>query len=55
MIKTFVKAGLITAVLACFANLAQAQKFGYVNSAAILSELPEMKQLQSSLRHTRPF
>ncbi len=36
-------------MLVCFANLAQAQKFGYVNSGAILSELPEMKQLQSSL------
>ena len=36
-------------MLVCFANLAQAQKFGYVNSGAILAELPEMKQLQSSL------
>ena len=50
MIKTFVKTGLFTAVLVCFASFAQAQKFGYVNSAAILSELPEMKQMQSSLK-----
>lgn len=50
MIKTFFKAGIIAALFVCFANLAQAQKFGYVNSAAILTELPEMKQLQSSLK-----
>ncbi len=50
MIKTFVKAGVFTAMLVCFANVAQAQKFGYVNSGAILSELPEMKQLQSTLK-----
>lgn len=49
MNNTFVKAGLFTAMLICFANLAQAQKFGYVNSAAVLSELPEMKQMQSTL------
>jgi outer membrane protein len=28
---------------------AQAQKFGYVNTAAVLNDLPEMKQLESSL------
>jgi len=49
MIKTFVKAGLFTAILVCFTGIAQAQKFGYVNSAQLLSEMPEMKQLQSSL------
>jgi outer membrane protein len=48
MIKTFVKAGLFIAMLLSIST-AQAQKFGYVNSAAVLSELPEMKQLQSSL------
>ncbi|MCC6724930.1 MAG: OmpH family outer membrane protein [Saprospiraceae bacterium] len=48
MIKTFVKTGLFVAMLLSFGSV-QAQKFGYVNSAAILSELPEMKQLQSSL------
>ena len=50
MIKTFIKAGIFTAMLVCFANLAQAQKFGYVNSAAILTDLPEMKQMQSTLK-----
>ncbi len=50
MIKTFVKTGIFTMLLVCFANLAQAQKFGYVNSAAILSEMPEMKQMQSTLK-----
>ncbi len=48
MTKTFVKTGLFAAMLFCLGSV-QAQKFGYVNSAAILSELPEMKQLQSSL------
>lgn len=37
-------------MLVCFANMAQAQKFGYVNSAAILTDLPEMKQMQSTLK-----
>lgn len=30
--------------------MAQAQKFGYVNSAAILSTMPEMKQLESTMK-----
>ncbi len=49
MTKIFVKASLFAALFVCFANLAQAQKFGYVNSGAILTQLPEMKQLESSL------
>lgn len=49
MMKTFVKASFLAAMFLTVANFAQAQKFGYVNSAAILSEMPEMKQLQSSL------
>ena len=42
----------ITALLALFfltASGVQAQKFGYINSAAVLSELPEVKQMRSSL------
>lgn len=35
--------------MVCFTGLAQAQKFGYINSAAILNEMPEMKELRSSL------
>ena len=49
MIKTFVKTSLLAAMLLCLCHAAQAQKFLYFNSAAVLSELPEMKQLQSSL------
>ncbi len=30
-------------------NMGQAQKFGYVNSQAILSELPEVKQAEANL------
>ena len=33
-----------------FGGMVQAQKFGYVNSAAIISEMDEMKQLESSLK-----
>ncbi|MEL7123567.1 MAG: OmpH family outer membrane protein, partial [Bacteroidota bacterium] len=33
----------------CFVASAQAQKFGYVNSAKILSELPSVKQAESNL------
>lgn len=43
------KTGTLAAVLLMFAISVQAQKFGYVNSALVLSEMPEMKQLQSSL------
>ena len=49
MMKTIVKAGLLTVMLISFATIAQAQKFGYLNSALILKDLPEMKQLRSSL------
>ena len=30
-------------------NTAQAQKFGYVNSSAILAEMPEVKQMEANL------
>lgn len=49
MMKTIVKAGLLTVMLISLAVAAQAQKFGYLNSAAILKDLPEMKVLRSSL------
>jgi outer membrane protein len=49
MMKTIVKAGLVTVMLISFAFAAQAQKFGYVNSALILDKLPAMKELRSSL------
>ena len=47
--KTVFKIFLFAAVIASFAGQAQAQKFGYVNSAIILKDMPEMKQLQSTL------
>ena len=48
--KEFIlKTGILAAVLLMFAGHVNAQKFGYVNSALVLSEMPEMKQLQSSL------
>lgn len=47
--KTFVKMGAFLIALVCITATAQAQKFGYVNSAAILSEMPEVKQMQSNL------
>lgn len=49
MMKTFFKICFALVVTVAFTSLAQAQKFGYVNSAAILKDMPEMKQLQSSL------
>jgi outer membrane protein len=49
MMKTFVRTALFAALLAGVGSKAHAQKFGYVNSALILSEMPEMKVLQSSL------
>lgn len=49
MMKFIVKTGVLMAAFLLFANAVDAQKFGYVNSAAILVEMPEMKQMQSSL------
>lgn len=49
MKQIIMKTGILAAVLLMFAGTVQAQKFGYVNSALVLSEMPEMKQLQSSL------
>jgi outer membrane protein len=49
MMKIIVKASLLSAALFLFAGTAQAQNFGYVNSAAVLSEMPEMKQMRSTL------
>ncbi len=49
MKKIVVKVGLLAVLLFSLTNFASAQKFGYVNSAAILNDMPEMKQLRSSL------
>ncbi|TAK47761.1 MAG: OmpH family outer membrane protein [Saprospiraceae bacterium] len=49
MMKIIVKASLLSAALFLFASTTQAQKFGYVNSAAVLSDMPEMQQMRSTL------
>ena len=49
MKQIFVKTGILAAAFLMFTATVQAQKFGYVNSALVLSEMEEMKQLQSSL------
>lgn len=47
--KQILKISLFTIALLSMAVVAQAQKFGYVNSASILSEMPEVKQADSNL------
>ena len=49
MMKHIMKLGLIAVALFLFSGLASAQKFGYVNSALILKDMPEMKQFQSTM------
>jgi len=45
----FLKIGSVLVAMLLMVNVAQAQKFGYVNSAALLADLPEVKQMQSNL------
>ena len=45
----FIKMGGLMFALMLMVTTAQAQKFGYVNSGAILSEMPAVKQMQSNL------
>lgn len=47
--KILVKMSLLAVILFTFAGVVNAQKFGYVNSVAILNEMPEMRQLRSTL------
>lgn len=49
MMKSIVKAASISLIFLSIVAVGNAQKFGYINSAAILNEMPEMKQLKSSL------
>ncbi len=44
-----IKISLIIVALCCVALTAQAQKFGFVNSAALLSEMPQVKQADANL------
>jgi outer membrane protein len=47
--KRILKATLIVAILMSVAFSAEAQKFGYVNSQAILAEMAEVKQADANL------
>lgn len=47
--RNLLKAGLVMTLLVCMAMSIQAQNFGYLNSAALLSELPEVKQADANL------
>lgn len=47
--KQILKISLFLIALVSMAAVAQAQKFGYVNSAAILSEMPKVKQADANL------
>jgi len=48
--KKMVKFGSIVAFLILATVTVQAQKFGYVNTSAILSEMPELKQAEANLK-----
>ncbi len=43
------KACFLAALVLMIAGSVDAQKFGYLNSAAILNDMPEMKQMRSTL------
>ena len=47
--KNLIKIGGLFIAMFCMVSMAQAQKFGYVNSAAILSEMPDVKQADANL------
>ncbi|HFA49485.1 MAG TPA: OmpH family outer membrane protein [Bacteroidetes bacterium] len=49
MMKVLLKSGLLLFAFILITDTVVAQKFGYVNSGALVQDLPEMKQLQSSL------
>ena len=49
MMKKFVKMGGLMIAFLMVLGTAQAQKFGYVNSALILQEMPDVKQMNSNL------
>ena len=49
MMKVLFKSGILLAAFTLLTDTVQAQKFGYVNSGLLVSELPEMKALQSEL------
>ncbi len=50
MMKVLLKSGILLAAFILITDAVQAQKFGYVNSGLLVSEMPEMKALQSELQ-----
>lgn len=48
--KQIFKLGLFTLILVMLTISVQAQKYGYLNSQAILAEMPEVKQMNSNLK-----
>jgi len=47
--KSWIKITCLIVAMGSMVSMAQAQKFGYVNSAAILAEMPEVKQADANL------
>lgn len=47
--KNFLKISALFIAMVCSVGVIQAQKFGYVNSAAILAEMPKVKQADANL------
>lgn len=47
--KNWIKICSLAVVMVCMVSFAQAQKFGFVNSAALLAEMPEVKQADANL------
>ena len=47
--RNWIKVGFLTLALLGAMNFVQAQKFGYVNSAAILADMAEVKQADANL------
>lgn len=45
----WIKGGILSIVLSCLSIAVHAQKFGYVNSQEIISQLPEVKEANSNL------
>lgn len=47
--KNVLRAASFFIAMCCIVSMGQAQKFGYVNSATILTEMPEVKQAEANL------
>lgn len=53
IMKNLLKLGLLLAVIFVMGTEATAQKFGYLNSSALLAEMPEVKQAEANLEDLR--